>query len=681
MMKSLACKLSILLVVTMIFSLFPTASFAEKFDTNSVKVSSFTDVMGSININAGKGEGITTGMKGIILRDGKQIADYEVMQVNWGISRINVTNLLDGYKVTAGDSAPLTSKIIPQKKSSNKTWKTVAIAAVVIAAACLIGGSSSGGGSGSDTRINSLTVTNTGTVTPDGKTLSFTIEADISKSNGDPVASGTAVTFSISPHVGTLSPTSTTVSSGKATATLTYDSTTDAAVDSAVITVKCDGQSKTATVSFVSKMSITASEDTISIYGSGGTPDSSLITVNCYDAYGNPATSGTVTFTANNGTFDDSTATIQADGTATATYTSTTSGEDTITATWSKSTATAKITVNAGPPATISNLTASPSSIKCTGNSYSTITATVKDAGNNPVTKNTVVDFTVTADNSGGGNGTFTGQVTTIQAMTNSSGVATAYLYSKDTTGATSAIGTAKVTAQVLKASQTTAPEPVNDLSSDTTVQFTAASIPASIVLSANPTSIRGWDQSSNSTTVTATVKNASGNPVDQGTTVYFTTDHGSITASSTTDSTGKATATLYGDGTSNAAWNGVTTVTANSGTVNGTTTVLFTGGPVEANSTVALSRSTPVTISAGEGLTITLTIKDANNNLVANGMTVTATTDKGSITSSTTTSNGIAVLSLTTSNNVDEPTPAGTGTITITVDTVQFAPITFTVN
>jgi hypothetical protein len=660
----IAARASMLLIATMFVSIVNPAIKAHAAPANPILISSFVDTAGSININAGKGEGIQVGSKGIILQDGKKIADYEVVQVNWGFSKIQLSNLVEGYSVKPGDSAPIIEAPPAKKSSGSKsTMKIVALIAAAAAVALLAKGGGGGGGGGS---AGAITLNATKTTTPD-KVVKVTITANVKDASGNPAADGTLVIFSSS--AGTLDYSQVPTVSGRASVVLTADD-----ADTAVVTVKALGQTSTINVSFISSIDLVAEPTTIQVSGSGGSVTQSTITAVCRDAFGELATSGEVEFTASFGTVTPATASINGSGVATTTFTSNSVGTATITAKWSKSTVTTPITVTAGPPHSMT-VTTSANTLACDGSSTATIRATVRDIQGNLVKDGTVVNFSVIPDGDGGGNGTITAQAAT------SNGVATAYLVTRDASGATSKAGTATVKAEVRAANQpANVPAPLVDITKqDTLVQFISLVV-GRIVLTANPVNIRGWDVAGNASTITATVYNEDNQPIPNGTVVTFAANHGTITPSATT-SNGSATATLTSDASGDGTWNGLVDVTATAGGVSKTASgiVVFSGPAVAANTTTNISQSSLPAV--GGQATITCTVRDINNNAVVDGTQVTASTDKGSVSpvTSHTSTGGVVVFNLATSTSSGFPTQTGPGSVTLTI-TTGGAPVVITV-
>ena len=770
--------LSVLLTAALIASMVGPAHAANNSKLESATISSFTDVIGSTYITAGKGEGVNVGAEGAVLRDGKQIAKYKVVQVNWGISRIDLYDVQEGYTVRPGDRAPVLTN--PSSGSSKSTaLKALGIVAAAALIAVLVKGGGGGGGGGTTAGAIALTTTKASSVNTDGDvTCNVTITARITKSNGDAIADGTPVTFATT--AGSLNVTQAVTFAGAATAVLTYNSATDP--DSATVTVRCAGKSAKVTVSFTSSIRLEASPTTIQILGSGGATTQSTITATCTDIMGNPVTSGTVHFSSSFGTITPDSVPVDGSGRATATFTSNQAGKANITASWSNSQAQLLVTVTAGPPFLLT-VSSDHSSIPCDGSSSARITATVRDSGGNYATNGTVVNFTVIPDGSGGGNGTITAQAVT------QNGSATAYLVSKDATGARSLPGTATIKAQVLVASQPgMVPAPVTDLEATTTVQFTPppgppfmltvtanpnsipcdgessstitatvrdssgklvtdgtvvnfsvtpdgggggngtitaqavtsngvataqlltrdaggarslpgtatvkaqviaanqpAGIPApatdleatatvqflpvdvgTVLLSATRTNIRGLDVTGNTTTITAHVYATNGTPIRDGTDVTFTTTAGWLSSSHVSTTGGIASVTL----TSNApGGDGNVTVTATAGGVTSAPlAIIFSGGPFAANCSYDINPSTLA--KSGDSATITITAKDVNGHPLVSGTSISAVTNKGTVTpaSAPTNDEGVAIFTLSTSPDAGNPTAPGAGTVTVTI-------------
>lgn len=650
-------KVSFMLVMALLLSIMAPAHMAYATTTAPVSISSFTNAAGDLHINAGKGEGVKSGAKGIILRDEKKIADYEVVSVNWGFSRIEVSNLESGYTIQPGDSAPIMTEEEAPKKKSAFSSRTLWTVLGVVAAALLIKGSSKSGDEGSGTSTIAFAEPEK-TIGNDGSVI-VTLTVVVRDSSGFTAPDGTVVTFMTT--AGRLDRSQVSTSGGRATVRLTKDSSDDAEV--ATVTAKCDGKTATRTVSFISTVEIEAEPTTIMVKDAGSSENTTTtITVTCRDVNGNPATSGEVEFVASQGDIVDK-ADIGANGVVTASFSSGQAGKASVTAMWAKANASVMITVTAGPPNSVT-VNSSTGTLICDGNSSATITATVKDMKGNNVVDGTIVKFSVTPDGAGGGNGTITAQATT------TNGNATATLTTRDSAGDPSKSGMATVKAEVLMAGQpSTVPAPLIDISNTTMVQFVGVAV-GEIRLGAEPANIRGWDIVGNTTTLKAAVFNTDRQPVPDGTAVYFSSTHGIISGGMATTSGGIASIPLVSDASGASSWDGHVDVTAMSGTFSFTQPglVIFSGPPSPGRCTADISQSSLSAV--GGQATISVTALDLNGNPVADGTKVTAITDKGTIAnSSSTTTGGSVAFTLTTSTNPESPTQQGDGTVRISID------------
>lgn len=651
----LSARLSVLLIAVMfLWIIAPSCGADSKLE--STTVSSITNLQGDLFVNAGKGEGVVVGATGSIIRDGKEIAKFKVIDVNWGASRIDVYDVQNGMTVKPGDRAPILTNPAP-KKSKSSVGKIIGAVVVIGLIAALAHGHGGGGGGGQDASGITLTTDKTSTSSGDGSvTVNVTITAKINKSNGEAVADGTAVTFAAT--AGTLNHTQTYAQAGIATAVLSYNSATDP--DSSTVTVRCAGQTAKTTISFATSVSIASDLSTIQIAGSGGASTQSTITATCKDVTGNPITSGTVNFKSSLGTVTDSAA-LDSNGQAVATFTSSQAGKATITATYKNSTASVIVTVMAGVPNSVV-VTASPTSVACDGNTSSRISAYVTDPGGNAATDGTIVNFSVAGDGTGG-NGTITAQATT------SNGTATANLTTKDSSGVKSIPGTATVTAHVPMTQPSGIPAPTNDsVEGTTTVRFIPTSV-SSINVAASKQNVGPGG----STTLTAYVKSTDNNAVADGTMVEFTTSQGLLAGNPTTTSGGQATVTLTAS--SAPSGNGIVTVSATAGGVTSESITLIFSGP--ASKDYSLCEITPSTLAKSSGqATVKVTVLDANRNPVADGTTISAVASEGSLLSSSAqTSGGVALFTLMTSTDAANPTQSGPATVTVTVPAIGSGP------
>ena len=167
--------------------------------------------------------------------------------------------------------------------------------------------------------------------------------------------------------------------------------------------------------------------------------------------------------------------------------------------------------------------------------------------------------------------------------------------------------------------------------------------------------------------TLTATVRDAQGHAVTNGTAVTFTTTLGSLGASPyvTATSGGVATATLTAGTTL-----GDAKVVAQVGTITDTVTITLAAGPAAEVELTSSRSSMPADGSATAALTVT--VSDAQGHAVADGTTVTVTTTLGSLGASpyvATTNGGIVTATLTAGTTAgDARVLARVGTMTDTV-------------
>jgi hypothetical protein len=178
-------------------------------------------------------------------------------------------------------------------------------------------------------------------------------------------------------------------------------------------------------------------------------------------------------------------------------------------------------------------------------------------------------------------------------------------------------------------------------------------------------------------TEITATVIESGGTPVQNGTTVRFTTSLGSVTPVEATTRNGIATATFNAGDVS-----GTATIRATSGgvggasTTTGTTTTTtasnqldITIGAAAANS-VALSASPSTVPPNGGTVALIATVLDTNGNRLV-GIPVTFSTSAGTLSASVanTDSTGEARVQLTTNRTATVTAAAGAKTATATIN------------
>ena len=275
-----------------------------------------------------------------------------------------------------------------------------------------------------------------------------------------------------------------------------------------------------------------------------------------------------------------------------------------------------------------STVSASPASITA-GSGTSTITVTVKDGSGTPMS-----GIPVTLSATGGGN-----NLTQPVGTTNGSGVAT---------GSLSSTGAGPKTVTAVAGGVTLNQQPV--------VTVTAAAPNASqSTVAASPTSIA---QTTGTSTITVTVKDAFGNPVSGSTVVVGATGSGNtITGpAGTTNLSGVATATL----SSTVAESKTVSASADGTPITQTASVTVTPPSPTVSASLSTVVAAPTSFTAGGSSTITITVNDGSGAPMS-GISVTlSATGGGTITqpSSLTDGSGQTTGSFTS-------TVAGSKTIT----------------
>ncbi len=283
-----------------------------------------------------------------------------------------------------------------------------------------------------------------------------------------------------------------------------------------------------------------------------------------------------------------------------------------------------------GPGETASiTLSVSTNSIPANGASSLSITATLSDNTGAAVDRGTSVEFTTTL-------GTFINDSETYTTSTPSeSGTVTVSLIAAETEG------TARITVKS------------NNVTQTYDVEFTVQVVGFVTVISGNPQLLAdGISQ----TEITATVKDTDNHNMPDGTTtVYFSTDLGTLSADSATITNGQATVTL-----TSSTQAGTATITVVAASLSVSTDVTFVPGDVGIISLTATPNN--LTADGHSTSTITATVTDANGNLVADGKPIsfsviagtgtlsnnTGTTNMQTVSASTI--NGVATVTYTAS-------------------------------
>jgi adhesin/invasin len=418
----------------------------------------------------------------------------------------------------------------------------------------------------------------------DGSSSSL-ITATLKDSTGAAVTPGTSVTFTT--NLGTFSGggTSTTVATADDTGIVSVSLISSTTTGTATVTATSNGVTQSVNVNFsgsvVGSITVTANPSSLPADGTS----TSIIRADVRDDQGNPVPDGeSISFVVltGTGTLSSSTA-LTLGGFAEVTYTaSDVPGTETVRAiSGNNVSGTVDITLTGSVIGSV-QVIADPTAISADGQSTSEITATVKSP-ENQVISGVEVTFK-----------TSRGAITSPHT-TDDTGKAVATLTS-DRYNDSSVLVTA--TCQGVEGT--------------VLVSFTGLNLEAE----ADPTSVLAGGSS----TITATFKDASGNPIN-GATLTFSTDKGTLSPSTPqqTDASGKASVTL-------------------TSTASGTATVTVTGSGATATVTVNFTRylftlsANPTTIRVGENSVITATILD--NGVARSGETVSFSSSLGTLSS-----------------------------------------------
>jgi hypothetical protein len=378
-----------------------------------------------------------------------------------------------------------------------------------------------------------LSLTATPTILFADNSSSSTLTANVTDQNGNPVPNGTQVRFSIPPQSGTLENLRTTIG-GVASNTLVSSTTPDtffvAAWSEQNPSVR-DSVQIIYRVGDPAHVIMTANVD--SLRADGIATDS--ITARVTDAVGHALPNVEVQFTTTIGNITASRVT-DAQGNARVPFSSSQTGTAIVTATAGVATGTYTLYLLPGNPNSI-QLTFNPGSVGVRGsgrNETLLVTATVRDANNNPVIDGTQVYFNINNSPGGGDFLSSTGAIPTIN------GAATV-AYNSGTVS-----GTARIRARCSSISAVSteiliyAGPPYIENISD-------GCLSSHMAIGASPCNMFGMDVVGESVQLVCLVGDRYNNPVTPGTAVYFTTSGGVVTtATGYTDSAGFARVTLY---------------------------------------------------------------------------------------------------------------------------------------
>ncbi|MCB9366706.1 MAG: Ig-like domain-containing protein [Calditrichaeota bacterium] len=362
---------------------------------------------------------------------------------------------------------------------------------------------------------------------------SSTLVANVTDQNGNPVPNGTQVRFSIPPQSGTLENLRTTTG-GVANNTLVSSSTPDtffvAAWPESNPSVR-DSVQIIYRVGDPSNVILSATVD--SLAADGISTDS--VTARVTDAVGHLLPNVEVQFSTTIGNITAS-RTTNAQGLATVPFSSSQTGTAIITASAGSATGHYTVYLLPGDPNSI-QLSFSPNSVGVRGsgrNETLLITATVRDANNNPVLDGTDVFFNINNSPGGGDFLSSTGAIPTIN------GTATV-AYNSGTVSGTARVravceGISGVSTEILIYAGPPYIENILD-----------GCLSSHMAIGASPCNMFGMDRVGESVEVVCLVGDRYNNPVTPGTAVYFTTSGGVITTGTGyTDSSGFARVTLY---------------------------------------------------------------------------------------------------------------------------------------
>ncbi|MGS1011848.1 Ig-like domain-containing protein [Achromobacter anxifer] len=477
-------------------------------------------------------------------------------------------------------------------------------------------------------------------------TDTVTLTATVDDGRGNPVGAGVAVRWTT--DRGTIEAASVTDASSQATVVLTAPTL----IGPATVTAKCapgrQGKSlgsdpgKTAAIAFTADASnarVVALAPSKTTGVANGT-DTVTFTATLADVRGNPVGAGiAVNWGASAGTLAGTTSTTNVSSEATVVLTAPTAGGvATVTAKGASGDAGKTTTVTFTADASNARVVAlAPSKATGVANGTDTVTftATLADARGNPVGAGIAVNWGASA-------GTLAGATST----TNASSQATVVLT------APTAAGVATVSARGAS----------GDAGQTTSVMFTADASTARVVALA-PSKTSGVADGTDTVTFTATVRDLYGNPMGAGVAVNWTTTAGALAAaSSSTDSSGKATVVLTAPTAA-----GVAAVTAKgaSGDVGKTATVTFTAKVVSAR-VVSVGRSKTSAVANGtDTVTLTAKVLDAAGNPVGAGVNVHWSTNNGTLASATsaTDASSQATVVLTTAIKTGRATVRAKGT------------------
>jgi hypothetical protein len=373
--------------------------------------------------------------------------------------------------------------------------------------------------------------TTLGTLTPasssvtSGGTTTLSINTLVSQA----LTAGVSVLFSTT--CGQITSTNPATSNSSGVATATYSATTAGGLlCSGAVTVQATAGGSTAYAN------LTVASPVITLTSFAASPSSSIAsatnTAISLTVLSNgivPTSSVSVALSATCGQVSPTIATTNGSGVINATYSSVKadgtlcSGTDTVAATTTGATASTTITVASPTTGSISFVSASPAQIFLS-NSGATATTTLSFKSlfsNGAVAPSTSVTFTLTG-NPGGVTFGNSGNTSAYTVTSDSSGVATVLVYAGNVPGAVT------ITAEWSTNSAVTTRSNGLTVSSGPPQQKT-------ITLTASKVNMDAWRYDGDTTTITARIADANGNPVPDGTVVNFVSSGGQINRSCST--------------------------------------------------------------------------------------------------------------------------------------------------
>ncbi len=456
------------------------------------------------------------------------------------------------------------------------------------------------------------TVTASQASVPANWSSSSTLTVTIKDANDNPIAGHVINLTQGSGNSGIIAVNSTTNANGQAVFTL-RSTKAEAVTYTAVDTTAGMTVTQTATVTF-SPGAANAAHSTLAASAASAEANgaaSSTLTVAIKDVNNNPIAGHTVNLTQGSGSSVVTAVSSTTDAAGQTVFTVTNTKAEAVTYTAVDTTAgvtvtqTATVTFTPGAAdAAQSSLAASVASVTADGTSGSTLTVTIKDVNDNPITGH-AVNLT-----QGGGSSVITAVDDTTDAagqavftVTNTTAETVTYT-AEDTTAGVTVTQTASVTFNPGAASAT---------------QSTLAASVASVTA----------DGTSGST-LTVTIRDVNDNPIT-GHTVSLTQGGGSsviATANSTTDATGQAVFTVTNTTAETVTYTAEDTT--DNVAIDQTASVTFTPGVADAALSTLTASQASVAANGADSSTLTVTLKDANGNLIT-GHTVSLTQGSGS--------------------------------------------------